>query len=118
MISFRQIMRNVYDSVSGSLKVRQNITTINDGSKDVSSAASRVTLVASSTPAQMVDIQAKEDNTGAVVVGGSTVVALLASRRGVALNPLASVRIYCDDLQDIYIDSLYDGDGVTFVYYT
>ena len=117
MPSFRQIMRRVFDSDRNNLKISQDITGIGDGEKDTVSAGTRVALAAS-TACKMVDVQAKEGNTGVVVVGGATVVAALATRRGAALTPLSSVRIYCDNLADIYLDSMVDAEGVTFVYYT
>ena len=94
------------------------VTTIKDGRKVVTTAATRVTLVAASTPAKFVLITAETDNTGVIVVGGSTVVALLASRQGTPLLAGDSMLIEIDDLVDIYLDSTVNGDGVTYIYQT
>lgn len=92
------------------------ITTIKDGRKIVTAAATRQTLVDSSTPAKLVIITAETDNTGVIAVGGSTVVALLATRTGTPLLAGDSLLLDVDDLIDIYLDSTVSGDGVTYVY--
>ena len=94
------------------------VTTIKDGRKIVTAAATRETLVASSTPAKLVLITAKTNNTGVIVVGGSTVIALLATRRGTPLLAGDSVLLEVDDLLDVYLDTTVDGDGVTYAYLT
>ena len=116
MPSFRQIMRRVFSSGRDSLKVTDNITGIGCGEKDVATAGTAETLVASSTAFKEVDIQAKETNTGDVAVGDSTVDA--AADKGIHLTPGASIRLQGDDLQDIYLDVETNGDGVRFTYYT
>ena len=90
-------------------------TTIGDGRKVVTTAGTRVTL-ASSTACKQVAITAETDNTGIVVVGGSTVVATLATRQGVPLNPGDTITLDIDNLADINLDSTVSGDGVTFLY--
>ena len=72
--------------------------------------------LASSTACKQVAITAETDNTGLIVVGGSTVVASLATRQGVPLNPGDSITLDIDNLADINIDSTVNGDGVTFLY--
>jgi len=99
-------------------KVGHDITGIGDGLKVVATAASRVTLVAASTPAKVVIITAETDNTDYVVVGGSTVVALLATRQGTPLNAGDSITLLVDDLVDVYLDAVVSGEGVTFTYLT
>lgn len=90
---------------------------IHDGLKLVTTAGTRETLVASSTPARSVTITAKGSNTGDVVVGGSTVVALdNATRRGTPLAAGDTMTMDIDDLQKIYIDTTVNGEGVTFTY--
>lgn len=95
------------------------VTTINDGRKTVTTAATAERLVASSTPAKYVMLTAETDNTGVIAWGGSTVVATVLTRRG---QPLlagdSSPWIDVDDLYDIYLDTTVSGDGVTFVYLT
>lgn len=94
------------------------VTTIKDGRKTVTTATTRETLVAASTPAKLVIITAETDNTGVIAIGGSTVVALLATRQGTPLLAGDSVLLECDDLLDIYLDTTVNGDGVTYTYLT
>ena len=67
-------------------------------------------------PLKSICITAETDNTSIVVVGGSTVVAALATRRGTPLAAGQSITYYVDDLSDIYVDALVNGEGVTFSY--
>jgi len=92
-------------------------TSILDGSKTVTTAGTRVTLAAS-TACKHVDIQALATNTDVIVVGGTTVVAASGSRRGVALNPGDVYSVDIDNLNDVNLDSVVSGEGVSFVYYT
>ena len=91
-------------------------STIGDGRKTVTSAGTAETLVASSTACKSVTITALEANTDAVCIGASTVVAALATRRGTPLLAGDSVTIVIDDLQKLYIDSVVNGEGVSFHY--
>lgn len=93
------------------------VTGIADGRTTVTTAGTRVVL-ASSTACKQVIITAETDNTGYVVVGGSTCVAALATRRGIPLAPGDSVTIEIDNLNDVYIDSAVSTDGVTYAYFT
>lgn len=102
---------------SGHLQVTTSVATIGDGRKTVTTAGTRVTLVASSTPCKKVDITSELDNTGVIVVGGSTVVASLSTRRGTPLLPGDTHSLEIDDLQDVYLDSTVNGEGVTFTYF-
>ena len=99
-------------------KVGHDITGIADGRKVVAAAGTRETLVAASTPAKTVIITAETDNTGVIVVGGSTCVAALATRQGTPLDAGDSIVLEVDDLVDVYIDATVNGDGVTFTYET
>jgi hypothetical protein len=63
-------------------------------------------------------ITAETDNTGNITVGGSTVVAALATRRGIPLAAGDSVALEIDNLADVFIDSTVNGDGVTFAYFS
>lgn len=90
--------------------------TIGDGRKVVTTAGTAVAL-ATTTAIKRVYIQAETDNTGVIVVGASTVVASLATRRGVALNAGDTLTLDIDDIADVFIDSTVNGDGVTFTYY-
>uniref|UniRef100_A0A6M3JXT0 Uncharacterized protein n=1 Tax=viral metagenome TaxID=1070528 RepID=A0A6M3JXT0_9ZZZZ len=98
------------------IRIIFDITTVGDGRKTVTSAGTAEPLVAVVTPIQSVAITAETDNTGIIVVGGSTVVADLATRRGVPLNAGETFPLSVNDLADIYIDATVSGDGVTFAY--
>ncbi len=92
-------------------------TALGDGRKTVAVAGTREAL-AGSTACKRVLITAETDNspTGVVVVGSSTVVASLSTRRGFALYAGDWCEIETDNLADVYLDSTVSGDGVTFVY--
>jgi hypothetical protein len=51
-----------------------------------------------------------------VCVGGSTVIAALATRRGIPLYPGDSVTLIVNDLAIVYIDAMVATEGVTFLY--
>jgi len=91
--------------------------TIVDGSKDVVTPGTAVQLSATSVPIGRVVVTSKEENTGLVVIGDSTVVAAQATRRGTPLTPLSTMDLTVDDLNKIYIDAEKAGDGVTFTYF-
>ena len=94
------------------------ITTIVDGRTVVTTAGTRVAL-AGSTACSQVILTAETDNTGLVVVGAAaTVVAAIATRRGIPLAAGDSLTLEIDNLADIGLDSTVNGDGVTFVYFT
>lgn len=97
--------------------IGHNITGISDDRKVVATAGTREALAAS-TPAKYVVITAETDNTGVVVVGGTTVVAALATRRGTPLDPGDTLTLEVDNLNDVNLDSTVSGDGVTFTYLT
>lgn len=92
------------------------IASIVDGRKVVTTAGTAVAL-GSTTAIKRVYIQAEADNTGVIVVGASTVVASLSTRRGIALNAGDTLTLDIDDIADVYLDSTVNGDGVTFTYY-
>jgi hypothetical protein len=97
------------------VSVTSSNTTITDDRKIVTTAGTRVAL-ASSTACKEVVITAETDNTGIVVVGAAaTVVAAIATRRGVPLAAGDSIVLQIDNLADIGLDSMVSGDGVTFV---
>lgn len=96
--------------------VISTVQTIGDGRTVVTTAGTRVALAAS-TACKQVAITAETDNTGLVVVGGSTVVAALATRRGIPLNAGDSITFDIDNLADVYIDSTVSTDGVTYAYF-
>ena len=90
--------------------------TIADGRKVVAEAGTAVAL-ASTTACKRVDVTAEFNNTGVIVVGGSTVIADLATRRGTPLYAGSTYSLLIEDLADVYIDATVNTDGVTFTYY-
>lgn len=93
-------------------------TAIADGRKTVTTAGTRVTLVASTTPCKEVTITAMLANTGVVVIGGATVVASQSTRQGTPLSAGDSLTIAIDDLVKINLDATVSGEGVVFHYLT
>ena len=85
------------------------------GRKVVTTAGTDVVLAAT-TPAKLVIIQAETDNTGIIVVGSSGVDWTLASRTGVALSAGEAVTLEINNLTNVYIDAAVSGDGVTYTY--
>lgn len=90
---------------------------ISDGRTTVTTAGTRVVLAAS-TACKKVDIQALASNTDVVVVGGTTCVAAIGTRRGVAINPGDTYTIEIDNLNDVNLDSVVSGEGVSYTYFT
>ena len=88
---------------------------VGDNRKIVTTAATAEQL-STRVQCQTVCITAETDNTGIIVVGGTTVVAALATRRGIPLAAGDSVEISTDSPSNIWIDSTVSGDGVTFTY--
>lgn len=126
----QEVLSAVYDPDTKSLKTNNqssssdpDITIINgysdisDNRKVVTTSGTAVALAASTLCKEII-ITAEVDNTGVIVVGGSSVVAALATRRGIPLSPGDSISISIDNLADVYIDSTVSGDGVTFLYLT
>lgn len=82
-------------------------------------AGTRVPLSASSLKARAVLAQVAEGSSGTIVIGGATVVAALATRRGLMLPaPGDAAMLECNDLADVYVDSTASGDVVTLLYWT
>ena len=90
---------------------------IKDGRKVVASAGTAERLVAAVTRCKKVTIMAELDNTDYVVVGDSTVVAALATRRGIPLGAGTSITLDVDDLYAVFVDAVVSGEGVTFIYH-
>jgi len=104
--------------VSGFPRIGHDVTGIGNGVKVVTTAGTDVCLVAVSTPAKIVIIQAQTDNTNGVAAGAVGVDATIATGTGVLLYAGDSIVFGVDDLLDIYIDSLVDGEGVRYIYFT
>lgn len=95
--------------------VTSGVTTPTPGRKTVTSAGTAEALVGVSTPCKKVDIVAETDNTGVIVVGDSTVVAALGTRKGIPLYAGDFYSIEIDDAASIYLDSTVSTDGVTYI---
>lgn len=86
-------------------------TAINSGTKTVAVAGTAEPIVAVSTPMNQVQIQALTTNTDLVFVGDSSV---SSSNPGAALYPGDSVDFSIDDLDTLYVDSVVNGEGISF----
>ena len=99
-------------------KLDNPATGIGDGRKVVTTNGTEVPLSTTSVRVRSLVVTAETDNTNPVTVGGSTVVGALATRRGTPLSAGQSISLDIDDLSKVYIDSITDGEGVTFTYTT
>lgn len=90
---------------------------LGNGRQTVTTPGTPVAL-AGSTSCKWVTITGETDNTNIVVVGGSGVVAALATRTGKPLWPGQSFTIPIDNLADVFIDAITATEGVTYVYGT
>lgn len=88
-----------------------------DGGKTVTTAGTAVQLSSTSILCRKVLVQARQENTQAVVVGGSTVVAAASTRRGIALVPGESQYFPIKDVSQLWLDSLANSEGVSFIYF-
>lgn len=107
-----------YDKTADAFKVITTVPAaheIHDGRQVVTTPGTAVALAAS-TVCKRVTITAETNNTDMVVVGGSTVVAALVTRRGTPLNPGDSYSQDTDNLSEVFIDALVATEGVTFTY--
>ena len=86
---------------------------LTDGRKVVASAGTAEALNGD-IPCDGVLITAETDNTGVIVVGGSGVVAALATRKGTPLAAGESVYVEVDNLSRVFLDTTVNGDGVTY----
>lgn len=99
-------------------KTGHDITGIADGRKTIAVAGTSEKLIGVSTPAKRVTITAETDNTGVICVGGSGVIAALVTRTGTPLEAGDTYEFDVDNLEDVFIDTTVNGDGVTFTYFT
>ena len=87
------------------------VSSIGNGSKDVTTAGTAVAL-AGSTACKKIFISAKDTNTGKIFVGGDSV----SSTSGGFIYPGGGMTIEISNLASVYIDSEADGEGVQFTY--
>ena len=104
-------------NITGTVSVVTGITGIGDGRKTVAAAGTREVLAASTT-CKHVTITALAGNTDVVVVGGTTCIAALGTRRGTPLSPGDSVDFDIDNLNDVNLDVVASGEGVSYSYLT
>lgn len=97
--------------------IGHNITGMVDGVTTVTTAGTDVVLAAS-TACKRVTIQAQTDNTNIIAVGAAGVDATETTGTGFVLYPGDGIEIDIDNLADIYIDSLVDGEGVRWAAFT
>lgn len=97
------------------LTVNHSVGSIGHGVKTVTTAGTDVVL-GSTTTIKWVVVQSQTDNTGLISVGGSGVDATEATGTGIILYPGESVTLHVDNLDDIYIDSTVNGEGVRYTY--
>lgn len=105
-------------TIQGIARMRESgYSVIGDGRQTVTTAGTRVQLSTTSVSCNKVLITGETDNTGTVVVGSSSVVAALATRRGTPLEAYQGIMLEVDNLNKVYLDSTVNGEGVTYVYY-
>lgn len=97
--------------------MNQTFPNIRDGRKVVTAAGTAERLVSTNTPCRKVTIMAEIDNGDYIVVGDSTVVAALGTRRGIPLSAGSSITLDIEDLYAVFIDAVVSGEGVTFMYH-
>jgi len=98
-------------------RVGHDITGIGHGVTTVTTAGTDVVLAAS-TACKRVVIQSQTDNTNLIAVGATGVDATIATGNGVVLYPGDAFELEIDNLNDVYIDSLVNGEGVRYTYFT
>lgn len=91
--------------------------TASEGRTVVAAAGTAVQLHAD-LAARKVIITAETNNTGIITVGGSGVIADLATREGTPLlaGDHFEITVPGGNLNTIYLDSTVNGDGVTYTY--
>ncbi len=97
--------------------MQESYPNIADGRKVVASAGTAERLASANTPCRKVEITAELDNTDYVVIGASTVVASIGTRRGTPLSAGQTITMYITDLYPVYIDAVVSGEGVTYTYF-
>lgn len=98
-------------------RVGHDITGIGHGVTTVTTAGTDVAL-AGSTACKRVVIQAQTDNTNVIAVGATGVDATIATGTGVALFPGDAFELEIDNLADVFIDSLVNGEGVRYTWFS
>lgn len=121
-VQFVKLMDGTLDGTSkaavgtNGLKVEQIATTVGDGRKVVTTAGTAVQF--SSQACRYVILTGLEANTDMVVIGGSGIVASASTRTGITLTALQNVRLDISNMNLLYMDSVVNGEGVTFAYFS
>lgn len=123
-------LRDIYDAIVGLLtgvvlaagsaiigRVGHDVTGIGHGVMTVTTAGTDLVL-ATSTACKLVILQAQTDNTSTVAVGASGVDATVATGTGILLYPGEVIILQVDNLADVYVDALVNGEGVRYTYLT
>ena len=87
------------------------------GRKVVTTAGTEVALSATAIAVKRVWITALKANTNQVAIGGNPVVAAAGSETGIVLKPTDQpICLHHTNLAAIYVDSVTNGEGVSFLY--
>lgn len=98
------------------------MSAVGDGLLTVTTAGTRRALNAGTftavpTSVNWVVVTALSTNTNPVTVGGPAVVGAAATRRGIGLGAgVSTPRLDVDDLGKVFVDSVTNGEGVSFVF--
>lgn len=87
-------------------------STLASGSKTVTTAGTRVQLSAISIPCKKITLQGGVNNGGWVYIGDSTV----SSSNGYAVAASQSITVTPNNLNLVWLDSVNNGEGVTYIY--
>jgi hypothetical protein len=94
----------------------ESYANITSGRLTVTTAGTRVRFP--DVPCRRVDVYALTPNTNAVTVGGSGVVGAAATRVGIPLLAAGGKEtFYVQNAQQLYLDSITNGEGVTYMIY-
>ena len=116
--SLREIFNQLFNPDTNTLTVGTSLTPPSTltSDKKVTSGTTAIQLVATSTPARRVTVQAFNPNTGIVALGGSDVVAATDTTAiGVQLSAGDAFEFDIDDLPKVYLRARTGGEGVTLV---
>jgi hypothetical protein len=103
--------------ITNNVTVDHPTTALGDGVKTVTTAGTDEAL-AGSTACKWVTVQAQTDNTNEIAVGATGVDATIATGTGIILFPGDSITIEIDNLADVFVDAITDGEGVRYFYGT
>lgn len=108
MTTCQGILNQIYDIIIP--------TSFNDGRQTIPTAGTRIQLSTTPMTCKTVVISALNANKGTIVVGGETCVAEVTAQRGTPLLAGDTYPVQIDNLNKIYLDATYAGDGVTYSY--